>query len=118
VLTIGASIGADGAIDGCAGGACIGVISLSPGNYIGMDYTQALMAAGDIPIACVASQGDGPSPGLCAAGMEVAEATGKFQMQIYEGSAHGMAMFPLDQEPNLLDFVLEFIDDAVVAYGP
>lgn len=115
VLTVGASIGADGAVDGCAGGACIGAVSLSPGSYIGLDYVQAVMAAGDIPIACVASQGDGPSPGLCAAGMEAVGTNGKYQMQIYEGNAHGMAMFPLDQEPDLLDYILNFLDSAVAA---
>jgi hypothetical protein len=115
VLTVGASIGADGAVDGCAGGACIGAVSLSPGNYIGMDYAQAVMEAGDIPIACVASQGDAPSPDVCAAGMEAAGGSDKFQVQIYEGDAHGMLMFPLDQQPDLLDYLLNFLDTAYTA---
>jgi len=116
VLTVGASIGADGAVDGCPEGACLAAISLSPGSYIGVPYTQAVIDTGDTTsVLCVASEGDGPSPAACQDAQEAVP--DRVETQIYEGNAHGMDMFPLDQQPNLLNLVLGFIDDAVAAYG-
>ncbi len=63
-LNIGASIGADGAIDSCAEG-CLGVLSLSPGGYLGIPYADAVLNLGDdFPetlVWCLASEGDVPA---------------------------------------------------------
>jgi hypothetical protein len=119
IMTAGASIGADGAVDGCVDSegapACIAAIALSPGNYIGMDFTQAVLDVGDIPIACVATEGDALSADTCRAAEAVAG--DKYQIVMYTGHEHGMQMFDItDQEPLLLDFIPDFFDSAVESY--
>jgi hypothetical protein len=76
ISALGASIGADGAVDGCylankqgEIGACIGALSLSPGNYLTDEFTYAeavtpLDMAG-YPVWCLAAEYDGPSPEAC-----------------------------------------------------
>ncbi len=119
ILTLGASIGADGAVDGCvgpdgAGPACLGAIALSPGSYIGMDFTAAALAVGEMPVACVTTVGDTLSLETCQAAE--AHAADSYQAIVYEGDEHGMMLFTLtDQEPPLLDFILEFFSRAVAA---
>jgi len=115
IMTIGASIGADGAVNGCilAGAkdpACLAAISLSPGNYIGKNYADEVGLAGDLPIACFASEDDTPSADTCKAG----EAAGapNYQTIIYSGMGHGMDMFGLAEDPDLFTFILEYFDAA------
>lgn len=115
IMTIGASIGADGALDGCIlnglkDPACLAVISLSPGGYIGKDYPEQVSLAGDLPIACFATEGDVYSAEACSAGEEVGAPN--YQSTIYTGNEHGMDMFGLGQEPDLLTFILDFFDAA------
>ena len=120
ILTLGASIGADGAVDGCvapdgSGPACIAAIALSPGSYIDMDFTQAVRGVGEMPVACIAARGDAPSLDTCQAAE--AQAGDSYQVILYEGDAHGMMLFGItDQEPLLLDFILEFLGQAVAAH--
>lgn len=116
VLTVGASIGSDGAVDGCAGGACLAAISLSPGSYIGVPYTQAVIDVGEAtPVLCVAAQGDGPSPSTCVDAQDAVP--DRVETRIYEGSAHGMAMFGSEGESDLLTRILDFLDEAVASAG-
>jgi hypothetical protein len=122
ILTAGASIGADGAADGCLMNgvrdpACIGTISLSPGSYIGLDYVETALALGDLPIACIAAESDTPSYSTCMAANEATnEEDHDLETIIYEGfSEHGMAMFSIDQEPRLLEFMLDYFLAAVAA---
>lgn len=115
IMTIGASIGADGALDGCIlngikDPACLAVISLSPGSYIGQDYTEMVSLAGDLPIACFATEGDVASADACNAGAETGAPN--YQSTIFTGNEHGMDMFGLDQDPDLLTFILDFFDTA------
>ncbi|MBN1120903.1 MAG: hypothetical protein JXJ17_07475 [Anaerolineae bacterium] len=116
IMTFGASIGADGAADGCVPDgvrdpACKAVIAASPGDYIGVRFADAVSAAGDLSIACFATEGDTPSAEACKAG----EAVGvpNYMSYILPGNAHGMDMFGLPAEPDLYTFILNFFDAAV-----
>ena len=107
IAMVGASIGSDAAVDACGEG-CVTAVSLSPGSYLGVAYTGAVAALGDMPVFCAASDGDNPSPQTCRDGEAAAQ--GEFQVQIYSGSAHGMAMFDLtDQSPLLVDLLFEWL---------
>jgi dienelactone hydrolase len=106
IAMVGASIGSDAAVDACGEG-CVTAVSLSPGGFLGVAYPEAVSAL-DVPILCVASEGDGPSPGACRDGEAAAQA--EYQVQIYSGSAHGMAMFDItDQTPLLVDLLFEWL---------
>lgn len=106
ILTMGASIGADGAVDGCylfnklvvageAQGQCLGAMSLSPGNYLAgyptpeFTYTEAVVALSEAEhlVFCLAAEGDGESGHVCT------EAQADFYTPfIYSGDAHGMML--------------------------
>ena len=82
---IGSSIGADGVVDGCGDG-CIGALSLSPGSFLDVPYTDAvkLMDDEEKPVTCVAAEGDTYSAEACEA------AGGNFyESIIYAGNEHG-----------------------------
>ncbi|MEW5938231.1 MAG: hypothetical protein AB1750_01100 [Chloroflexota bacterium] len=105
VATIGASIGADGAIDACAEG-CLGALSLSPGNYLGVDYAGAVKALGaeQKPAWCVASKQDGESYPKCQ------NASGDFfQKFIYEENGHGMSLFASSFDPKVTQIIFDFM---------
>lgn len=103
IITLGASIGADGAVDGCylfndAGeyGTCIGALSLSPGNYLTDTYTYPEAAEyidlAGFPVWCWAAEGDGNSPALCRA------LTGQMARTfLFSGGDHGMRLLTPDQ---------------------
>jgi len=115
VLTIGASIGADGAAYGCHNynnqlGGCQGAFSLSPGGYLDIPYAQEVanleaeligrpawaLYAEDDAVSAAASQ----------------EASGMFYRAVaYPGSLHGLQLINPDQNPNPLDLILDFIHD-------
>lgn len=114
IVTIGASIGADGAADGCAWlnqqgiGRCWGALSLSPGNYLTQDYPTVVTALGEnvppTPAWCLYATGDGESAGACKT------ASGEnYRAVEYEGNAHGMMIIAPDMAPNALELILEFL---------
>ena len=113
VATVGASIGADGAVYGCyyynqQGGSCLGALSLSPGGYLNQPYPQLVDALGSEeppkPAWCLYSTGDGESANACE------DASGDHYRAVsYPGSAHGMALVEPDQDPNPLNLILEFL---------
>jgi hypothetical protein len=109
---IGASIGADGVVDACGEG-CLGALSLSPGDYLNVKYTDAVKAVDDAgkPVWCIAHEKDKPSADACKA------ASGEdYKSILYtEGggqySIHGMMFLSPDLAPpdigqNILDFLL------------
>jgi len=125
IITIGASIGADAAVDVCLsiddfeiddeqeGQGCIGALSLSPGNFLGVDYVAAITRLGQAPHAvtvhCLAAEADANAPELCRA--EV----GAYKTHtIYPGSDHGFALIEDGRDPNvgqvILDFLLQALD--------
>ena len=127
LVTIGASIGADGAVDACYQfnqtgdvGTCRGALSLSPGNYLTDAFTYpeaaADLDAAGYPVWCLAAERDGPSPGLCRS-LDGDHA----QSFIFEGGDHGMDLLSPDQvflEPplngfNTMQVLQEFLEAAL-----
>ncbi|HCU57030.1 MAG TPA: hypothetical protein DF984_02175 [Anaerolineaceae bacterium] len=114
VLTIGASIGADGAAYGCHFynselGGCLGAFSLSPGGYLTVPYAdEVALLENELlprPAWCLYSAGDSGSAAACQ------EADGQFYLATeYEGTAHGMSLISPGVTPNPLDELLRFIE--------
>ena len=96
ILVVGTSIGADAAVNACArlidseDVTCIGVVSLSPGSYLGEEYDEKVQELTDagIPVRCVAAEEDTLSAETC----QSVEAEG-YESIITEGSAHGIRLF-------------------------
>ena len=114
VLTVGASIGADGAAYGCHFynaelGGCLGAFSLSPGGYLTMPYAdEVALLENELlprPAWCLYSAGDSESSAACqnVAGQLYAATQ-------YEGTAHGMSLISPDVDPNPLDELLRFLE--------
>jgi dienelactone hydrolase len=105
MAAIGASIGADGAVDACGDG-CLGAMSLSPGSYLRVPYDEAVAevdGAGK-PAWCLAAEGDAESATACQS------ASGNhYRMVMYEGSDHGMMLIRPDVSPKTLELILEFL---------
>ncbi|MFZ5879489.1 MAG: hypothetical protein ACOY0R_08970 [Chloroflexota bacterium] len=116
MAAIGASIGADGAADGCllynqkAGGGCVGNLALSPGNYLDMSYPVVVNDLAPVPSWCLAGEKDGESAPTCkSAGGE------HYRMQVYPDTrAHGMILLTETLVPPALDLILEFME---LVYG-
>ncbi len=113
MVAIGASIGADGAPDGCGlhnqdGGGCLGAFSLSPGSYLTMLYADAVSALVDQetprPVWCLYAVGDSASAEAC----QSAEGA-DYRTVEYEGGGHGMELVDPAVEPNALQLMLDFI---------
>ncbi len=115
VLTIGASIGADGVAYGCHNynnqlGGCQGAFSLSPGGYLEIPYAQevANLEAELIGRPAWALYAESDTESAAAS----REAIGSLYRAVeYSGSLHGMQLINPDQDPNPLDLILEFIHD-------
>ncbi len=113
VLTIGASIGGDGAAYGCHFynselGGCQGAFSISPGGYLTLPYPQEVTSLdGELisrPAWCLYSVEDAEAATACQ------EASGSlYQATEYPGSLHGMDLIDPAVDPNPLDKILEFI---------
>jgi hypothetical protein len=124
ISTIGASIGADGSVDGCytynmAGeeGTCLGALSLSPGNYLTNEFTYAeaveYLDDNGYPVWCLAAENDGPSPGVCASA-----AGERYQSFIYSGNDHGMFLIQPNMTPttpsvgvNTMIIIQDFLEE-------
>ena len=105
IATIGASIGADGAVDACGEG-CLGALSFSPGGFLTVPYDEAVTAidgAGK-PAWCLAAEEDPGSAPACQS------ASGDhYRMEMYPGTSHGMDLIRPEMDPNTLELVLEFL---------
>ena len=107
VAGIGASIGADGVADGC-NKACIAALSLGPGNWLEMAYTEAVTAADDLgkPIWCVAAEDDETGAQTCRA------ATGDhYYALVHPSGEHAMRLFRLKNnlQPPIEETILDFL---------
>ncbi len=106
MAAIGASIGADGAVDGCIVEGCLGALSLSPGSYLNVPYKEAVTALDKEgkPVWCLASEGDGESAPTCKS------ASGdRYQMFMYPGRAHGMMLLKPGFDPDVGQTILDFL---------
>jgi len=110
VIGIGASIGADAAVDAC-GEICAGAFSVSPGNWLGVDYAKAaqpILARGR-PIRCMYAVSDGDAPKTC---WSVAPSD-LYKIFAYKGIKHGMTFFvPRKMEVDFGQNLLEFLQAA------
>jgi hypothetical protein len=102
---IGASIGADAAVDVCVHG-CLGGLSLSPGSYLEVSYPEVVaeMALDSKPAWCLANKGDAHSAQTCES------ATGDtYRKILYPGSAHGTNMLVTGLDPEVGQVILDFL---------
>jgi dienelactone hydrolase len=109
VITIGASIGADGAVNACRDG-CLGALSISPGGYLDVPYYDAVNVLGDKPAWCLASEGDRQSAQSCRSASGEA-----YRASIYDGAAHGMDLFQAEVDPPVDEVILEFLSRVLEA---
>lgn len=126
LLAMGASIGADGAVDACtllnrqtpAEGTCIAALALSPGNYLGapFSFSDGAVELADTQhlVACLTAAGDSESGPVC--GDIDHSDVGVF---FFEGNAHAMSLIAPQQqaaEPpdagTVLDIVLAWLEEA------
>ncbi len=118
VLMAGASIGADGAADACLylnqknPGACRGAFSLSPGNYLTLDYAAVVKDLSalqpPVPAWCLYSAQDAESARVCQPASGAA-----YRGQEYAGSAHGMMLITPETDPSALQLLLDLLAQAL-----
>lgn len=118
IVAVGASIGADGAADGCAWlnaqgeGTCLGAFSLSPGDYLTVPYAQAVadLGAGQSPRPawCLYAVEDKASAAACQGAQGAAYRTVE-----YSGKAHGMQLIVPELQPSALSLLLEFLESVL-----
>jgi len=120
ILSAGASIGADGAVDGCAWlnaqkgkGLCLGSAPLSPGGYLGVPFANAVAQLQaeqpPKPVWCFYSEGDRESAPARNSGPGAA-----YRKIAFAGSKHGMFLLdpnvkPKDLNANTLQLMLDWI---------
>ncbi len=108
VAAIGASAGADGAVQACAAAGCAGVLALSPtGSISGEPFASVearLEAKSQAPVWCLATDGDGG----CPRGGGPA-----YQAWVHAGLAHGMGMLGVpDTEARVRGFLQTVFPDS------
>lgn len=113
VLSAGASIGADGAPDGClylneSSPACQGAFSFSPGSYLTLPYADVINGLEGmeppVPVHCLYASGDTTSAQTCqSAGGE------HYLTHEWSGDMHGMRLIQPGLEPNALELFVEFV---------
>jgi len=114
VVAIGASIGADGALDGCFwyndqfGNGCLGALSLSPGSYLVVPYTDAVLNLEDQtppkPAWCFYAVADTVSSITCQS-----TAGEHYKTNEWEGNLHGMELIDPNLDPNAMKLMLDFL---------
>lgn len=108
IIMIGASIGADAAVDACSTG-CAGAVSISPGGWLGIDYNEALSLI-SVPVLCLAAQNDGSTAQTCENGAGVGLAD--YEVHIYDGSEHGNTLAADDSatpEPAPTELIMQWL---------
>lgn len=114
VIAIGASIGGDAAISSCAAAlkkdpsACLGALSLSPGNYLGESYPDLVAALEDASPPrtawCLYDEAD-PDAVVC----EDAIGTHYYMEGWQGGNLHGMHLITSALDPLPLSRLVEFL---------
>lgn len=123
IAFVGASIGADGAADGClylnslSQGACKGAFSLSPGNYLILDYPQVIedlnSVSPAVPAWCIYSEDDAESFKVCD-GINASNFKGiVYESGTVSGFPHGMNLIQPSINPNPLLLMLDFLDSVI-----
>jgi hypothetical protein len=110
IIGIGASIGADAVVDACDD-ICAGAFSVSPGNWLNVDFREAAQAllGRNRPVRCMYAVNDAPSPQTCWS----IQPSGLYKIFAYPGIKHGMTFFvPRKMEPGFGTNLLEFLQAA------
>ncbi len=107
VAGIGASIGADGVVDGC-NEACLAALSLGPGNWLEMSYSEAVTGLDELgkPVWCVAAEDDETGAQTCRA------ATGDhYYTLVHPSGGHAMRLFRIENnlQPPIEETILDFL---------
>jgi pimeloyl-ACP methyl ester carboxylesterase len=107
VALVGASIGANLALTGCADHeACRTVVLLSPGlDYHGVTTEDEMPRLGERPVLLVASEDDSYSAQTARTLDGLAQ--GEHELEMYESAGHGTAMFNV--EPGLHDLIVDWL---------
>lgn len=118
IVTIGASIGADAAVDGCQflneqhPGACKGALSLSPGGYLGMDNTFIIEKMGkNTPPTTAWCLASGTEFSVCKA----AEKAGNSAYRDFDipNGGHGMILLSPNLDPLPMQLIMDFLNETV-----
>ena len=117
ILTAGASIGADGAVNSCAWlnttdlGTCLGAFTLSPSSFLTIDFsatTDALLTQENPAIVyCLYGLRDAAARETCGSYPDIRAVDYGL---IYD---HGLELILLDRRPNPLNLLQEFILEAL-----
>jgi dienelactone hydrolase len=111
IVAIGASIGADGAVDAC-GESCLGGLAISPGSYLDLPFSGVVSALESSDPAkiiwCLAAEGDSFSADTCRS------ASGDhLNTIIYPGDEHGMLLLKPEMDPDTMQIILEFLEQTL-----
>jgi hypothetical protein len=116
VVAVGASIGADGAVDGCQfmnetlPGTCLGAFALSPGSYLTMPYEEAAQALlNDDPprtVWCLFTKWDDVALETCP------DVSGANNIEYGYINLHGFELIMPGLVPSPLDLLLEFLESS------
>jgi len=117
VLAAGASIGADGAVDGCywmnaaQEGTCLGAFALSPGSYLTVSYEDAAHELlKDQParaLWCLHTKRDKAALNSCRS------VSGGEVVDFGPRDLHGLELINADLEPSALDHLIQFIESSL-----
>jgi hypothetical protein len=115
MVSFGASIGADGAPDGCVwhndniGPGCLGALSISPGSYLTVPYSEVVDRLGEQippkPAWCFFASGDGEAEQACRSAVG-----DHYHFVEWQGGGwHGMQLIDPARDPNPLSLILEWL---------
>ncbi len=119
IVTLGASIGADGAADGCAHintlhpGSCRGAFSLSPGDYLTLNYADVVeklhATASPVITYCLFAAGDAESATACQSvpSSDASEVIG------YGSDLHGLMLVQPNLEHDTMALMVEFLNATI-----
>ncbi len=107
IAVVGADIGANLALGACADlPGCKTAVLLSPGLDIeGIQTTDAMKRFGTRPVLIIASRSDTPSVSDSVTLAKLAQ--GEEQLQLYDGKAHGTALF--SAQPGLAALIVQWL---------
>jgi len=117
IIMIGTSIGSDGAVDGCAylhqisPGSCLGAFSISPGNYLTIDFAEKVQELGTIPVWCLYAETDVESAQICKDLDLENFSQFSYPASMTYANGHGMNLIEKNQDPNPLSLMIRFIEE-------
>jgi len=120
IIMIGASIGSDGAADGCVylnqvhTESCKGALSFSPGNYLMVNFGEMVKelgaASNPVPVWCLYAESDLESASVCGNITENNYTPYSYSSDVIFSNGHGMNLITPNVDPDPLEKILEFLD--------